>query len=90
MAAEQVTVEFLGLARHRAGCSELCAAGRTVGDLLAEVIARRPKLAGLMCERGQLSRHYLISLDGQRFIDDPAEPIPPGSRLLILGADPGG
>jgi len=85
-----VTVEFLGMARHRAGRSELCAAGRTVADLLESVVRQCPSLAGLVSGTGELSRHYLISLDGERFVDDAAEPVPPGCRLLILGADPGG
>jgi hypothetical protein len=85
-----VTVEFFGMARHRAGRSELCAAGHTIGDLLESVIAQCPRLAGLVFDTGQLSRHYLISLDGERFVDDPAAPVPPGCRVLILGADPGG
>jgi hypothetical protein len=85
-----VTVEFLGLARHRAGRSELRAAGRTIGDLLCAVMARCPRLAGLVSDTGELSRHYLVSFDGERFVDDAAEPVPRGCRVLILGADPGG
>jgi hypothetical protein len=85
-----VTVEFLGMARHRAGCAELSAAGRTVGDLLGAVMAQCPRLTGLVSDTGELSRHYLISLDGERFVSDTADPVSPGCRLLILGADPGG
>lgn len=85
-----MTVELLGMARHRAGIPSLCASGLTVADLLRSVIAQSPNLAGLLSPAGELSRHYLVSLDGERFIDDPAEPVPPGCRVLILGADPGG
>jgi sulfur-carrier protein len=87
--AEPVTVELFGTARLRAGRPELRASGRTVGELLRSVIAECPALDVLQTGGG-LSRHYLISLDGERFVDDPAQMVPPGSRVLILGADAGG
>ena len=89
-AAGPVTVELLGLARFRAGRTELNADGRTVGDVLRSVIAQCPPLAGLLTETGSLSRHYVVSLDGERFVEDLAETVPDGCRLLILGADAGG
>jgi molybdopterin converting factor small subunit len=85
-----VTVELLGLARFRAGVSEVRANGQTVGELLADVIRECPRLAGLIAEGGGLSRQYLVSVDGERFIDDLGEPVLAGRRLLVLGADPGG
>jgi hypothetical protein len=85
-----VTVELLGMARFIAGRSELRAEGRIVGDLLRSVIEQCPPLAGLLTQAGGLSKHYLISFEGQRFVDDVAEPVPAGSRLLIVGADAGG
>src|SRR5262245_40120089 len=88
--AGPVTVELLGMARFRAGCTELLAQGHTVGDVLRSVITQVPQLADLIVETGCLSRHYLVSLDGDRFVDDLDEPVPAKSRLLILGADPGG
>jgi hypothetical protein len=85
-----VTVELLGLARHRAGRKDLYASGRTVADVLRVTVRTCPGLAGLITPDGSLSRQYLVSLDGERFIDDPAEPVPAGCRVLILGADAGG
>ena len=85
-----VTIEFLGLARFRAGRSEVVAEGRTVADLLRSAIRQCPNLSGLFTDAGTISRQFLISLDGQRFIDDPTEAVPVGSRLLVLGADAGG
>jgi hypothetical protein len=58
--------------------------------VLAAVVAQCPRLGSLLNQAGELSRQYLISFDGQRFVNDPAEPVPAGCRLLILGADPGG
>jgi molybdopterin converting factor small subunit len=85
-----VTVELFGLARLRAGVAEVRADGRTVADLLRSVVRQCPQLTGLVSDRGDVSRQYLVSIDGDRFIADTAEPIPAGCRLLILGADPGG
>jgi hypothetical protein len=85
-----VTIEFLGLARHRSGRSEMCASGQTVAELLRVVIAQCPRLNGLLSNAGELSRQYLVSFDGERFVDNPMEPVPAGCRVLILGADPGG
>jgi hypothetical protein len=87
---QYVTVELLGLARHRAGRAELTARGTTIADLLGSVARTCPALNDLVAADGALARHYLVSIDGERFVDDPTEPFPAGSRLLILGADPGG
>jgi sulfur-carrier protein len=86
----RVTVELFGIARHRAGLAELFAEGRTVGQLLQAVALTCPGLRGLMNADGTLSRQYLVSVDGERFVADPDEEFPSGSRLLILGADAGG
>jgi hypothetical protein len=85
-----VTVELLGLARHRGGRTELTARGTTIAELLGSVVRSCPGLNDLVAADGALARHYLVSIDGERFIDDPTEQFPAGSRLLILGADPGG
>lgn len=90
MTQSTVTVELLGLARHRAGRAEVSAVGRTVGELLRSVRGACPGLRDLLAADGSVSRHYLVSVDGERFVDDPTESLPAGSRLLILGADPGG
>jgi sulfur-carrier protein len=84
------TVELFGLARHRAGRAELTVTGRTIAELARRVGAECPGLGGLITDHGLLSGQYLFSLDGERFIDDPAVVVPTGSRLLILGADAGG
>ena len=89
-AADRVTVELFGMARFRAGRSELLAGGRPVGELLCSVAEQCPTLADLFAEGGRVAKHYLVSVDGERFVDDPAEPVPAGSRLVILGADAGG
>lgn len=85
-----VTVELLGLARHRAGRAELHIPGGTLADTLRSVGRECPGLEGLVNPDGSLSRRFLFSLDGERFLDDAAVPVPAGARLLILGADAGG
>jgi hypothetical protein len=90
MGEPTVTVELLGLARHRAGCAEVVVSGRTVAELLRAVGIACPGLCGVLRNDGIISRQYLVSLDGERFISDPAAEVPAGGRLLILGADPGG
>jgi hypothetical protein len=90
MIATNVTVELLGMARHRSGRSELTVPGHTVADIAHGVVMACPALAGIISAEGVLSRHYLFCLDGGPFIDDPTITIPAGCRLVIFGADAGG
>jgi hypothetical protein len=85
-----VTIEFYGLPRHRAGRAELGVTAATVADALAAVVAACPGLREICTADGRLAPHYLLSLDGERFLTEPHEPLPPGSRLLLLSADAGG
>jgi molybdopterin converting factor small subunit len=85
-----VTVEFYGIPRQRAGVAELQASARTVGDLLGVVEHACPGLAGLLRPDGRLTPHYLLSINGQHFVNDVNELLRPGDRLLLLSADAGG
>jgi molybdopterin converting factor small subunit len=85
-----ITVEFYGLPRARAGRPELAVEAATAADALAAAAAVCPGLAGLVAADGRLSPHYLVSLDGTRFLTDLAEPLPAGTRLVVLSADAGG
>ena len=87
--AGQVTVEFFGIPRRRAGRAELAVPAGTVAELLAAVERACPALAGLVRE-GRVSPHYLLSLDGQRFVTDLRQAVRPGERVLLLSADAGG
>jgi len=87
--AEQVTVEFYGIPRQRAGRAELAVAARTMAELLTEVARECPRLE--LCDgAGRLAAHYLLSLNGRRFVHDPGQPLAPGDQVLILSADVGG
>lgn len=86
----EVTVEFYGIPRQRAGVRELRVRAESVGELLAAVQAACPGLAGLTRADGRLAPQYLLSFDGQRFVTVNAELLRPGDRLLLLSADAGG
>jgi hypothetical protein len=88
--APTVTVELYGVARHRAECSELIVHGGTILEVLRAVEHARPVLTGLVSEDGSLSRQYLVSFDGERFVENTRDRVPENARILILGADPGG
>jgi molybdopterin converting factor small subunit len=85
-----VIVEFFGVPRARAGRPELHVHAATVAEALAAVAESCPQLASLCQSDGRLSPHYLLSLDGQRFVTDLAQPLQPGDRVLLLSADAGG
>ena len=90
-----IRVEFYGLARQRAGVSEIeLALGNretTLGDVLERIgaAARSFGESGLVAG-GRLDPTLAANLDGQRFVSDPATPIRDGQSLLILSADAGG
>ena len=86
----EVIVEFFGVPRYRAGMGELRATAGTVGQVLAQVERACPGLAGLVRADGRLAPHYLLSIDGRRFVADMEEALAPGDRLLLLSADAGG
>ena len=85
-----VTVEFYGVPRQQAGRAELVVPAGTLAEALAEVERQCPALAGLAVPGGSPAPHYLVSIDGRRFIRDGQERLRPGERLLVLSADAGG
>ena len=86
----QVTVEFFGIPRLRAGRTEMTVAGRTILDTLVAVEKACPQLSGLISPDGRLSPHFLVSLEGRRFIRNLQEPLQTGDRIILLSADSGG
>jgi hypothetical protein len=86
----RVTVEFYGVPRLRAGRAELLVPAGPVAEVLAAVERSCPGLAGLVRPGERLDPHYLLSLDGRRFVTDWQEPLLPGERVLLLSADAGG
>jgi len=90
VAPVEVTVEFYGIPRQRAGRAEMTVQAGTLGDMLSAVEAACPGLAGLVDSNGRLTSHYLVSLDGREFATDVQELLKQGQRLLLLSADAGG
>jgi molybdopterin converting factor small subunit len=86
----EVTVEFYGVPRVRAGCKEVCVSAQTALEALTAVAGRYPALADVCAADGRLAAPYLLSLDGERFISDLSIPMKQGDRLLLLSADAGG
>jgi hypothetical protein len=84
-----VTVEFYGIPRERAERAQLAVMAGTLKEVLKAVERECPRLD--LCETtGAISRHYRVSLDGERFLTDLEEVLSPRSHLLILSADAGG
>jgi hypothetical protein len=86
----QVTVEFFGIPRQRAGRAELAVPAGPIAAVLQMIERSCPGLQGLRQADGRLSTHYLLSLDGEQFVTDPRQELRPGDRLLLLSADAGG
>jgi hypothetical protein len=84
-----VTVEFYGIPRLRAGRGELVVPAGTVAQVLTAVARACPALTGLLNDKG-LSGHYLLSVNGDRFVRRLDEVVQPGLHLLLLSADAGG
>lgn len=85
-----VTVEFLGIVRHRAGCDSAEFQAETLEQLWRGVGTRFPSLEGICLSEGQLQPGYLASIGGLRFTRSPALALSEGDRILLLSADAGG
>jgi molybdopterin converting factor small subunit len=81
-------VEFLGIARERAGLSELQIEAETLGQVLDALAARFPRLRDLVTDG--LHPSLAASLNTDLFISDRATRLTSDDRLLILSADAGG
>ncbi len=88
--AKSVLVEFFGVPRLRAGRAELAVPAATVAETLAAVERACPALQGLVQANGRLAPHYLLSVNGDRFLTDVSQVLQPGDKLLLLSADAGG
>ncbi len=88
-------VEFFGIARSRTGRDAVVLripAAATLGDALERLAAAEPLLLGPVIAAGgrTLAPGSAASLDGQRFVSDPAEALPAGLPLLLVPATAGG
>ncbi len=85
-----VTVEFYGIARQRAGRASVVVRARTVGEALRLVRQESPSLRESIHADGSLAKHFLASVNGQRFVTSLEDVLRPGDHLLLLSADAGG
>lgn len=86
-----VTVEFYEGARQLAGTASATVTATTLGAALAAVAERHPDLVPRVVSReGHLAPHWRASLNGKRFVDDPATPLETGDAVVLLSALAGG
>jgi molybdopterin converting factor small subunit len=82
-------VEFLGVARERAGIAEIDVQAETLGRLLGTLATRTPGLAELIVV-DRLHPSLAANLNSNQFISDPETPLGDEDCVLILSADAGG
>ena len=85
-----VTIELFGIPRQRAGVAHLTVQAYTLADAVRQLESACPRLVGLLQADGTLSPHFLLSLNGERFLGSLREKLPANARLLLLSADAGG
>jgi molybdopterin converting factor small subunit len=89
-----IHIELYGVPRLRAGTARVTVEGASVGEALEAIARACPALAGhvIRSGRGRAGLHpaYRLSLNGDRFVSDPATPLADGDTLLLLAADVGG
>ena len=82
-------VEFFGVSRDRAGMAATEVEADTLGRLLGTLAVQMPRLAELIVV-DRLHPSLAASLNGDRFICDPATPLKDDDRVLIVSSDAGG
>jgi sulfur-carrier protein len=85
-----ITIELFGVPRLRAGTRSVQIEGATVATALRGLGRLCPALDGRVIEGERLLPSYRLSLNGERFVSDPATPLADGDVLLLLAADVGG
>lgn len=90
MSDVNVTVEFLGIVRHRAGCTSAKFRAETMQQLWTAVGDRFPDLEGTCLVKGTLQSGYLASVGGFRFTRATDLRLTEGDHVLLLSADAGG
>ena len=88
--ARSRTVELYEHARRLAGTAEVEVEATTLGEALLALGRLCPALEGRVVSEGRLAPHWRASVNGRRFVDDPATPLGPGDRLVIVSALAGG
>ena len=85
-----VRVEFVGFPRELAAVAAREVDARRLADVFARLEADHPSLARMCFSEGRLRGGFLVSVNGGRFVTDPATPLDPGDTVILLSADAGG
>lgn len=85
-----VTIELYGVPRLRAGVGRVSVDALTLSGALDALAAACPALSGPVVERGRVQAAFRLSLNGDRFVSEPATPLSAGDVLILLSADVGG
>ncbi len=86
-------IHFTSHLRNLVPDAPLSAAGATVGEALANLLAAQPHVRGyVLDDRGALRKHVCIFADGERLAHDAAlaRQIGPDSKLYVMQALSGG
>lgn len=86
----QVTVEFYGIPRVRAGVCSVVMNADSLGDLLTQLAVRFPGLADSCLRGNELAAGYTANINGDRFTRDATTLLSDGDAVLILSVDAGG
>ncbi len=85
-----IEIELYGVPRLRAKTARLEVDATCLGEALVALAVSCPGLAGTVIQGERLHPAYKASINSDRFVDDPGEPLQPGDVLLVLSADVGG
>lgn len=82
-------VKFTPNLQRHLSASRLDVGGRTVGEVLEQVVETNPRLRGrLMDERGRLQTQIVVFVDGALIEDRTrlSDPIDPAAELFVMQA----
>jgi len=85
-----IRVEFLGVARQRAGIPELDVEAGNLEDACRALCERLPGLRNTCLTSSGLLPGFLASVNGRTFTRDPNSSLANGDSLIILSSDVGG
>ena len=85
-----VIIELFGVPSLRAGRRRVVVFAGTLEEAIHSLANECPGLIDQVVASGRLMPAYRVSLNGLRFITDPATPLVPGDSLVLVAADAGG
>ncbi len=85
-----ITFELFGVPRLRAGTGLVSVEATTLAGALRALGHVCPPLDGSVIVGDGVHPAYRLSLNGDRFVHDPATPLTDGDALLLMAADAGG